>query len=55
VIGYVCNLFSRYLIPDNLCSYGWHELLGIMISVCVGFLYIENSKLFSLRCIVIYS
>jgi hypothetical protein len=40
--GYVCKLFSRYLIPDSLCSYGWHKLLGI-ISVCVGSLYIENS------------
>jgi hypothetical protein len=52
VIGYVCNLFSRYLIPDNLCSCGWHKLLGIMISFSVGFSYIENSELFCLRCIV---
>jgi hypothetical protein len=29
VIGYVCSQFSRYLIPDSLCSYGWHELLCI--------------------------
>jgi hypothetical protein len=27
VIGYVCKWFSSYLIPDNLCSYGWHEVL----------------------------
>jgi hypothetical protein len=25
-----------------LYSYGWHESFGIMVSVCVGFLYIEN-------------
>jgi hypothetical protein len=42
VIGYVCNRFSRQLIPDSLCSYGWHELLGIILSVCVDFLHIEN-------------
>jgi hypothetical protein len=29
---------------DILCSYGWHESLGIIMSVCVGFLYISNSS-----------
>jgi hypothetical protein len=37
VIGYVCNRFNGYLLLDSLCPYGWHELLGIIISVCVGF------------------
>jgi hypothetical protein len=52
VIGHRCHWFSRYLIPDSLCSYGSHELLGIIILVCVGFLYIANSNLLSLQCIV---
>jgi hypothetical protein len=26
-----------------LCSYGWHQSLGIIMSVYVGFLYISNS------------
>jgi hypothetical protein len=30
------------LISDSLYSCGWHELLGIILSVCVGFLYTEN-------------
>jgi hypothetical protein len=42
VIGYMCNRFSRSLMPGSLCSYGWHEVIGIIISVCVGFLYTEN-------------
>jgi hypothetical protein len=41
-VVYVCNGFSRKLIPDNLCSYEWQELVGIIISVCMGFLYIEK-------------
>jgi hypothetical protein len=52
VTGYVFNLFGRYLISDSLCSYGWYKLLGIMMPVCIRFLYIENSKLFSLQCIL---
>jgi hypothetical protein len=38
---------------DILCSYEWHESFGIMISVCVGFLYIPNCSFFLFRCIVI--
>jgi hypothetical protein len=34
---------------DSLCSYGWQELLGIMISVCMGFLYMEKSHFLSLQ------
>jgi hypothetical protein len=52
VIGYVCNRFSRQLTPDSLCSYGWQDLLGTMISVSVGFLYVENSNFLSLQCIL---
>jgi hypothetical protein len=37
--------------PDSLCSYGWHELFGIIMSVWIGFQYISNSKFVSLRCI----
>jgi hypothetical protein len=51
VIGYVYNRLSRYFIPDGLCSYELHELLGI-ISVCDGFLYTENSNFLPFRCIV---
>jgi hypothetical protein len=42
VIGYVCNLFTRWLILDILCSYGWQESFGIMMYVCVYFPYIAN-------------
>jgi hypothetical protein len=35
-----------------MSSYGCYESLGIVISVCVGFLYIENSNSSSLQCIV---
>jgi hypothetical protein len=52
VVGYVCNRLSRYLIPDSLCSYGWQELLGIIILVCVGFLYIENFTFLSVQSTV---
>jgi hypothetical protein len=54
VIGYMLKRFTRYLIPDSLCSYGWHELLSIIISVWVGCLYIENSNLLSLQYSVIW-
>jgi hypothetical protein len=40
VIGYVCNGFSRQLMPDSLCSYGWQELLGVIL-VCVRFLKLK--------------
>jgi hypothetical protein len=33
-------------------SEGWHESLGIMVSVCVGFLYILNSSFVLFQCIV---
>jgi hypothetical protein len=52
VFGYVFNLFNRYFIPDSSCSFGWHKLFGIVISVWVGFLYIQNSNCLSLQCIV---
>jgi hypothetical protein len=35
-----------------ICSCGWHESVGIMVSVCVGFLYIANSSFVLFRCIV---
>jgi hypothetical protein len=35
-----------------LCSYGWHESVGIVVFVCVGFLYIANSSFVLFRCIV---
>jgi hypothetical protein len=44
VIGYVCNLFPRWLILDILCLYWWQESFGIMTFVCVGFIYIANSS-----------
>jgi hypothetical protein len=37
---------------DSLCSYRRNELFGIMISVCVGFRYIEICKCLSVRHIV---
>jgi hypothetical protein len=40
VIGYIYNIFSREFVLDNLCSCGWQEPLGIIISICMGFLYI---------------
>jgi hypothetical protein len=51
VTGYVCNRLSKQLMPDRLCSYGWHELLGIIMSVWVGFRNIENCKFLWFRCI----
>jgi hypothetical protein len=32
---YVRNMFSRYLISHCFSSYGWCELLGITISICM--------------------
>jgi hypothetical protein len=37
---------------DILCSCGWNESFGIMMSVWVGFLYIVYSSFCSCRCIV---
>jgi hypothetical protein len=37
----------------SLCSYGWYELFGVIMSLSAGFLYIENCNLLSLWCIVI--
>jgi hypothetical protein len=45
VIGYVCSRVNRKLILESWCSWEWHELLGITMSVCVGFLYVENANL----------
>jgi hypothetical protein len=39
---YVYNWLLRNLKKANLWSIGWHESLGIIQSVLVGFLYIEN-------------
>jgi hypothetical protein len=50
VIGYVCSLFIRKLMLDIVCSCGWHGVIGIMISVSVGFLYIVNSNLVLFCC-----
>jgi hypothetical protein len=36
---------------DILCSCGWHESFGIMMSVCVGFLYIAYSSFCSCRIV----
>jgi hypothetical protein len=52
IIGYLCTPFIRELILDILCSYGWRELFGIVISDGVCFLYIANSSFVFLRCIV---
>jgi hypothetical protein len=35
------------MIAANLCSRGWHESLGIMVSVKDGFLYISKYRLLS--------
>jgi hypothetical protein len=37
---------------DILCSQVWHEPLGIIVSVCIGFLYIWTSIFVFFRCIV---
>jgi hypothetical protein len=39
--SYVCSLFYRYRIAAYLCCVGWFEVYGIMVSVKVGFLYME--------------
>ena len=36
-----------------LCSYGWQESLGIMVSVMVGFRYVLKEKFSTLLCIMI--
>jgi hypothetical protein len=38
-------LFIKYLIAVFLCSAGWHELLCMMISVVVAFLYMSKVSL----------
>ena len=38
-IGYVDRRVVRYLIADSLCSGGWRELLGMIMSVAVSFIY----------------
>jgi hypothetical protein len=48
----VCNQFSGQLIPDSLCSFGWQQIVGVIILASVGFLYIENLNFLSLQCIV---
>jgi hypothetical protein len=35
-----------------LCLCRWHESFGIVVSVCVGFLYGSNSSFVLFRCIV---
>ena len=39
---HVYSRLVKYLIAASLCSEGWHESFGIMVSVAVGFLYILN-------------
>jgi hypothetical protein len=51
-IGNMLSLFIRCLMLDILCSCGWHESFGIMMSVCVRFLYIVYSSFCSCRRIV---
>ena len=36
--GYVISLLARYVAAACLCSGGWLESLGMMVSVAVGFL-----------------
>ena len=38
-MGYVDNRLVKYLTAANLCSGGWHESFGVIITVAVGFLY----------------
>jgi ABC-type multidrug transport system permease subunit len=40
VVIYVSFLLCNYLIAVNLCSAGWHESAGMIVSVVVGFRYI---------------
>jgi len=35
---YVSSLLRQYLMATDLCSLGWHESLGIIMSAVVGFL-----------------
>lgn len=42
---YVFILLWKYRIPAILCSLGWHESLGMMVSVVVGFLYVSIERL----------
>jgi hypothetical protein len=39
---YVFILLTMYRIAACLCSGGWQDVLGMMVSVAVGFLYIEG-------------
>jgi hypothetical protein len=41
---YILSLLWKYLIATALCSPGWHESFGIIVSVVVGFLYISNRR-----------
>jgi hypothetical protein len=45
----MCALYLLDIILDILCPNRWMESLGIMISVCVCFLYIANSSFVFLR------
>jgi hypothetical protein len=39
--SYVCSLLYRNCIAAYLCCVGWFEVYRMMVSVRVGFLYIE--------------
>jgi hypothetical protein len=45
-------VFSKSLIAACFCSEGWHESLGIITSVAVGFRKMLHEKLFSLLLMV---
>jgi hypothetical protein len=46
MVDNVLFLSCKNLIALNLCSVGWHESCGMMMSVLVGFLYMSNFILF---------
>ena len=50
---YVFILLVKYLIAASLYSRGWHESLGMIVSVAVGFLCISNVRLFTSLVMVI--
>ena len=38
-------VFVKYLMAANVCSVGWHESLGMMMSEVVSFLYMSKDIL----------
>jgi hypothetical protein len=47
-MGYVFILLDKNRIAEFLCSVGWQELLCMIRSVVVGFLYMPKMKLLSM-------